>query len=562
MKKKGVLVVGGGIAGLEAALDLAALGIDVYLLDKEERIGGRGSSLSLTALSELPARLLFARKVAKAALNPRIHIISSGMIKEVKKDEDGFLVSINKEPTLVNDNCISCGACSSICPIKTYSQFNEGLSWRSAVDREDEAGYPPYWGILQETPPCSLACPAGIDVRRYVSLIAEGKYDRAIAVVREANPLPSVCGRVCPSPCETACSRGLVDEPIAIEALKRFVADYELALRKEGKFNYKSPPEKNGFKVAMVGSGPAGLTCAHDLTLMGYQVVIFEREKVAGGMLYLGIPEFRLPRDVLAADIEYIEKLGVEIRLNTPIGPELSLDDLFRKGFSAVFIASGAYEGYKLGIPGENDYRGVEDCIRFLRRVNLGKREKPGDKVVVIGGGNSAVDAARVSLRLGAAEVTILYRRSRKEMPANPWEVVNAEQEGVRIHFLAVPVEIIGEKGRVVGMKCIRMKLGKLDASGRRRPIPMPGSEFTIDCDFVVPAISQQPDISFLGANHGLKVSRWNSIEVDPETMATDRPGVFAGGDVVSGPATVVEAIAAGHRAALGIDRYLKEGEK
>jgi len=519
MEKKGVLVVGGGIAGLEAALDLAELGVDVYLLEREERLGGRGEKLSLVAPSELPARLLLARRVAKAVLNPRIHIISNGSIEEVKKEEDGFIISLSKEPTLVNDDCISCGACARVCPIKPYSQFEEGLLQRSAVDREDRASYPPYFGIVRETPPCSLACPAGIDVRRYVSLIAEGKFAEAIAVVRERNPLPSVCGRVCPHPCEAACNRGLVDEPIAIEALKRFVADYEIALRERGEFTYPKPKEKNGFKVAVVGSGPAGLTCAHDLALMGYQVVIFEKEKVAGGMMYLGIPEFRLPRDVLAHDIEYIEKLGVEIRLNTPIGPDLSLDDLFEQGFSAIFIATGAYEGYKLGVPGE-----------------------------------------RVALRLGASEVTILYRRSRKEMPANPWEVIEAEREGVRIHFLAAPTRILGKDGKVTGMECVRMELGKLDASGRRRPVPIPGSEFTISCDFIIPAISQQPDVSFLGEDHGLEISRWNSIEVDPGTMATARPGVFAGGDVVTGPRTVVEAIAAGHKAAKGIDRYIKEG--
>jgi len=560
MEKKGVLVVGGGIAGLEAALDLAELGVDVYLLEREERLGGRGEKLSLVAPSELPARLLLARRVAKAVLNPRIHIISNGSIEEVKKEEDGFIISLSKEPTLVNDDCISCGACARVCPIKPYSQFEEGLLQRSAVDREDRASYPPYFGIVRETPPCSLACPAGIDVRRYVSLIAEGKFAEAIAVVRERNPLPSVCGRVCPHPCEAACNRGLVDEPIAIEALKRFVADYEIALRERGEFTYPKPKEKNGFKVAVVGSGPAGLTCAHDLALMGYQVVIFEKEKVAGGMMYLGIPEFRLPRDVLAHDIEYIEKLGVEIRLNTPIGPDLSLDDLFEQGFSAIFIATGAYEGYKLGVPGEEEYSGVVDCIKFLREVNLGRKEKPGDKVVVIGGGNSAIDAARVALRLGASEVTILYRRSRKEMPANPWEVIEAEREGVRIHFLAAPTRILGKDGKVTGMECVRMELGKLDASGRRRPVPIPGSEFTISCDFIIPAISQQPDVSFLGEDHGLEISRWNSIEVDPGTMATARPGVFAGGDVVTGPRTVVEAIAAGHKAAKGIDRYIKEG--
>jgi NADPH-dependent glutamate synthase beta subunit-like oxidoreductase len=310
--------------------------------------------------------------------------------------------------------------------------------------------------------------------------------------------------------------------------------------------------------VAVVGCGPAGLTVAHDLAMEGYRCTIFEAAPVPGGMLYLCIPEYRLPRDILQSDVSYIQDLGVEIKYETPLSRDFTVDDLLKQGFKAVFIGIGAHRGLKLKIPGEDDYRGFSDCIDFLRKVNLGDTSRPGNKVIVIGGGNSAIDSARTALRLGCEEVTIAYRRSRREMPANPWEVDAAEEEGVKLHFLAAPVKIICSGGKVTGMVCTKMKLGKLDSSGRRRPIPVEGSEFELEADLVIPAISQQPDISFLPEDHGFEISRWNSFVVDEETMATNRPGVFAGGDDVTGPATVIEAIRAGHVAAASIREYLE----
>jgi NADPH-dependent glutamate synthase beta subunit-like oxidoreductase len=276
-------------------------------------------------------------------------------------------------------------------------------------------------------------------------------------------------------------------------------------------------------------------------------------------MLHMGIPEYRLPREVILSDVAYIEDLGVEIKLNTPLGKDLTVDDLFKQGYKAVFLGVGAWEGLKLRVEGEDEYEGFLDCIKFLKRVNLGDKTKPGNKVVVIGGGNSAIDSARTALRLGCDQVTLLYRRSRKEMPANPWEVEAAEEEGVKIHYLAAPTKILGKGGKVVGMTCTKMRLGKLDASGRRRPIPIEGSEFEIDTDLVVPAISQQPDISFLPENHGLEISRWNSFVVDERTMATNRPGVYSAGDAVTGPATVIQAIQAAHIAARSMKEYLEQ---
>jgi NADPH-dependent glutamate synthase beta subunit-like oxidoreductase len=363
---------------------------------------------------------------------------------------------------------------------------------------------------------------------------------------------------VCNHPCETACNRGRQDEPVAIDALKRFAATYETALRKEGKLAAPKPRAKaNGRKVAVVGAGPAGLAVAHDLALDGYSPTVFEAAPVPGGMLWLCIPEYRLPRDIIMNDVSYIQELGVEIKYDTPISKDLTLDDLLKQGFKAVFVGVGAQRGLKLKVPGEDDYEGFVDCIAFLRKVNLGDKTRPGNKVVVIGGGNSAIDSARTALRLGSDEVTILYRRSRREMPANPWEVDEAEKEGVRIHYLAAPIRITGANGKVSGMVCTRMKLGKLDASGRRSPIPEGGSEFEVEADLVIPAISQEPDLSFLGQGHGLEISRWNSLVVNEKTMATNLAGIFAGGDDVTGPATVIEAIRAGHIAAASIKEYL-----
>jgi formate dehydrogenase beta subunit len=306
-----------------------------------------------------------------------------------------------------------------------------------------------------------------------------------------------------------------------------------------------------------VGAGPAGLTVAHDLALAGFTPTVYEAAPVPGGMLWLGIPEYRLPRDVIELEVDYIRNMGVEFHYDTPVGPGLTLEDLRKKGYKGIFLGVGAHKGLKLKVPGEDEYEGFEDCIVFLRRVNLGDTAKPANKVIVIGGGNSAIDAARTALRLGCDEVHIVYRRSLKEMPANPWEVEAAEEEGVRISYLAAPVRILGENGKVVGMECTRMRLGKLDASGRRRPVPIEGSEFVIDADLIIPSISQQPDIAFLGDDHGLAISRWESFEIDAATGATNVPGIFAGGDDVTGPSTVIEAIAAGHRAARGIVEYL-----
>jgi len=446
------------------------------------------------------------------------------------------------------DWCKGCRICVEICPGKVLqideSAFLRGFHPVVVVHPED-------CYVIGEgrTAPCRLACPARLDVQGYVTLIADGRFQEALELIRERIPFPAVCGRVCHRPCEPECNRSELDEPLAIAALKRFVSDYE------GEIEPPTPAERTrDEKVAIIGAGPAGLTAACDLVQLGYGVTVFEALPVAGGMLAVGIPAYRLPRDVLQAEIEYIEKSGVEIRTNTPIGEDLTLDDL-RQQYDAVFISVGAHKNKKLTVPGE-DLEGVLSGVSLLRDLNLSKGVKLGGNVAVIGGGNVAVDAARSALRLGAEKASILYRRSRAEMPANEWEIEDAEEEGVEIHYLAAPTGILGRNGEVVGLECIRTELGEPDESGRRRPIPVEGSEFIVETDVVVSAIGQAPDLSFL-QNSGL-VTRWGTISADADTLATSEAGVFAGGDAVSGPATAIEAIAAGKKAALSIHRYLR----
>ena len=401
--------------------------------------------------------------------------------------------------------------------------------------------------------PCQHTCPVELDIPGYVSLIKESKFVEAYYLIKQRNPFPAVCGRVCHHPCEFKCRRAQIDEPIAIRDLRRFVADYALELGIEYVPEVKERKEE---RVAIIGAGPAGLSAAWDLGMEGYQVTVFEDLPVAGGMLAVAIPDYRLPKNILRKEIQDVEKLGVDIRLNTPIN---DIDSLFRDGYQAVFIAVGAHKGVKMGIPGE-DLGGVYDSVEFLKEANLGKEVQVGKKVAVIGGGNSAIDSARVALRKGAEEVHILYRRERKDMPAIAEEIEAAEEEGIPLHLLTVPTKILGHNGRVAGLECIRMELKEFDRSGRRTPYPIEGSEYTVDIDTVIEAIGQRPDTSFIKDN-GVKMGRGGTVVVNQRTLATGKKGIFAGGDAVTGPQTAIEAIAAGQRAASSIKRYLQGKE-
>ncbi|MBI2860782.1 MAG: FAD-dependent oxidoreductase [Chloroflexi bacterium] len=399
-------------------------------------------------------------------------------------------------------------------------------------------------------PPCNATCPLRQSTQGWVDLASQGRFEDAARLIREINPLPSVLGRVCPHPCETQCNRGEIEEPISIAAIERAVGDHGLAAPAS------APKARREERVAVIGSGPAGLTAAYHLAGSGYPVTIFEALPVAGGMMAVGIPEYRLPRQVLQDEIDRVKQRGVEIKLESPLGPDLTVEDLKEQGYRAVFLAVGAHSGMKLNIPGE-ELDGVYHGAAFLKDVNLGKQVKVGSRVAVIGGGNVAVDAARTALRLGAGDVTIIYRRSAEEMPASADEVEEAHQEGVRISYLAAPARILGKNGKAAGLECMRMKLGEPDASGRRRPLPVAGSEFTVDADMVIAAIGETADLSFLPAGSALKADD-GRIEVNPARMSTALPGVFAGGDAVRGPSWVVQAMADGRRAALAIDAYIR----
>ena len=558
-----VLVVGGGIAGIQASLDLANSGIKVYLLEKGAAIGGRMAQLDKTFPTNDCAMCIISPKLVEAGRHLNIEILTNSKLLSLSGFPGRFTARVGRRPRYVDiSKCTGCADCVEACPIGLSNEFNEGLDERKAIYRPYPQAVPNSFLVTKRgTSPCKARCPAETSAQGYVALIREGRYEEALEVIREYNPFPASVGRVCTHPCEGECSRGKVDSPVAICALKRFAADW---VYEHGGSTDKAVGTGDGItdrpaaRIAVVGSGPAGLSCAHQLVRMGYRVTVFESLPAAGGMMRVGIPAYRLPREVLQREIEAIVAEGVEIRLNTPVR---DINGLFAEGYAAVFLAIGAHEAQRLGIEGE-DALGVYHGVPFLQAVSLAGAGDAlpavGERVAVIGGGNTAVDAARTALRLGAREVVMVYRRSREEMPANDWEIEEAEREGVRLELLTAPVAVETAHGRIAAIRCQRMELGEPDASGRRRPVPVAGSEFVIAADTMIAAVAQAPEISFLDAGHGLEVSSRGTFVVDERTLATRRAGVFAGGDAHRGPGILIEAIADGRRGALSIDRYLR----
>ena len=554
-KSGAVLVLGGGVAGVQTALDLAESGFYVYIVESKLSIGGVMAQLDKTFPTNDCSMCILAPKLVDTGRHHNIEILTFSEVTAVEGEAGNFKVTVKKRPRYIDiEKCNGCGDCVEVCPISRKDYYNEDLNQRKAVYREFAQAIPNAFAIEKAgCAPCKSGCPIETSAQGYVALIREGRYEEAYRLITKVNPLPGICGRVCHHPCEENCRRGEEDEPLAIAYLKRFVVDW---VREHGLTEpvHREIAEKKGKSVAVVGSGPAGLAAAHDLALEGYDVTIYEALSRAGGMLSVGIPDYRLPQDILDGEINHIIDLGVKLRLNAPIGKDITLKKL-REDFDSVFIAVGAQKGKVLNIPGE-DLKGYVHAVDFLRDVNLKKEASIGKKVAIIGGGNAAIDASRTALRTGAEKVTILYRRTRKEMPASEQEIDDAIEEGVKIEYLVSPVEIVGEAGEVTGIKCQRMELGEPDASGRRRPIPIEGREFTIPIETVIPAISQAVDYGFAEGEEPLKTNRWNTIETD-ECLRTNLEGVFTGGDVVTGPDTVIEAIAAGKKAARYINRHL-----
>jgi formate dehydrogenase beta subunit len=428
-------------------------------------------------------------------------------------------------------------------------QFIEVIRSKKKVPREEYK--------VKVTAPCMSACPSHLPIVRYVELIKEGRFSESLAAIREATCLAGVLGRVCVRPCEENCRRGNVDENISIKWLKRFVADYELEKRKEPLLEKEAArPEK----VAVIGAGPAGISCAYYLALKGYPVTIFERHGEPGGMAAMGIPDYRLPRDVMRYEGEMVKRLGVEIRYNTEVGKDITIAQIFENGYKAIFIGVGAQTNTPMGVEGEDKgYQGFIPGVFYLLEINLGRDPYPeGKKVVVVGGGNVAIDCVRSSFRIGKSDVNLVYRRTKKEMPADRVEIHDAEEEGVKFHYLCNPVRVVAKEGKVVGVECIRMELGEPDESGRRRPIPVKGSEFFIEADIVIPAIGQAIDLSFLQEKDGVKTTKRSTIAIQEGIFATGQKGIFSAGDCVTGPDVLVRAAGHGKRAADKIDLYLR----
>lgn len=557
MKEGAVLVVGGGIGGIQTALDLADSGFYVYLAEERSAIGGRMAQLDKTFPTNDCAMCMLSPKLVEAGRHHNIKILPDTELLNLEGPPGNFVARLRRKPRYVDmERCIGCGECAKVCPIVIPNEFDGGIGRRRAAYRLYPQAIPAAYAIEKRgISPCRNACPAGTRAQGYIALVREGRYEEALRVIKEENPFPGICGRICNHPCESACNRGLVDQPVAIKDLKRFIVDQ---VYRQPRKPIAPIPRTRKERVAIVGSGPCGLTAAQDLVKLGYGVTVFEALPVAGGMLRVGVPEYRLPSWIIEREVQEIIELGVELRLNTGVD---NLEDLFSQGFNAVLIAVGAHEGKKLPIPGA-DLKGVLINTVFLRDVRLGKPPQLGDRVLVLGGGNVAFDVARTAVRLGAKEVHLACLESREKMPAFPDEIEYAEEEGVILHPGRAFQRITDDgTGHAASVECLTVKSMEFDSEGRLTTETILGTEHLIPADTVIFSIGQAAGLALIPQDAGIGTTWRGTIAVNPNTLAATRPGVFAGGDSVTGTAFVIEAVAAGHRAAASIDRYLRGDE-
>jgi heterodisulfide reductase subunit A-like polyferredoxin len=562
-----VLVVGGGIAGMQASLDLADQGFKVYLVEKNSAIGGKMAQLDKTFPTNDCAMCTISPKLVETGRHPNITIMTNSEVIDVAHEAGNFSARIQHNPRYIDPlKCIACGDCTKVCPVFVPDKFNESLAQHNAVYKLYPQAVPNAFSIEKlGIAPCRDACPAGQRAQGYIALIREGRWQDALRVIKMDNPFPGICGRICNHRCETACNRGQVDEPINIRALKRFVTDkvYAEARQPLAPLPITCPDKP----VAIIGAGPCGLTAAQDLIKDGFPVTIFEAMPVAGGMLRLGVPEFRLPVDIIEREVQDIIDLGVDLRLNQQVN---NLDDLFDQGYSAVLIAVGAHEGIRLPIPGSN-LNGVLINTRFLRDVRLGKYQPISDgqlpiddvlplgkNVLVLGGGNVAIDVARTAVRLGS-KVSMAFLESQNSMPAHPWEVEAAVAEGIALYPGRSFERVVGnDTGHVIGVECLHVSSFSFDETGRLTVEKTADSAHILHCDTVIFSVGQRAGLAFIPDDAGVGLTTRKTIAINPNTFAATRPGVFAAGDSVSGTSFVIEAVDSGHKSAQTMIRYLK----